>query len=229
MLAADSDSGDDVTGYAITGGADQTFFSIGATSGALTFDDAPNFEDAKDTDTGNDYVVEVQATSGTGERVKTATQTITVTVADVGGGEKPSAPAAPMVSAASVTSLNVTWAAPDNAGPAVTGLRRAVPDKVAGGRLDGGGRHDEHGAVGDALRPRRGHGVRRAGARCQRRWRERLVGVGQRGDGRQPGGRDGVGDGADRDRTGRDRGQLHGGPRHRADARCHGDGRRARM
>ena len=41
-------------------------------------------------------------------------------------------------------------------------------------------------------------------------------------------GREGVGDGADRDRTGRDRGQLHGGPRHRADARGHGDGRRAR-
>ena len=33
--------------------------------------------------------------------------------------------------------------------------------------------------------------------------------------------------GADRDRTGHDRGQLHGGARHRADARCHGDGRRA--
>ena len=119
VLATDGDTGDDITGYEITGGADQSFFSIGATSGALTFDDAPNFEDAEDQGTDNTYVVEVQATSGTGEREKTATQTITVTVADV-GGEKPSAPAAPMVSAASVTSLNVTWAAPDNAGPAVT-------------------------------------------------------------------------------------------------------------
>ena len=64
----------------ITGGADQAFFSIGATSGALTFDAAPNFEDAQDSDTGNDYVVEVQATSGAREREKTATQTITVTV-----------------------------------------------------------------------------------------------------------------------------------------------------
>ena len=46
VLATDGDTGDDITGYEITGGADQSFFSIGATSGALTFDDAPNFEDA---------------------------------------------------------------------------------------------------------------------------------------------------------------------------------------
>ena len=119
VLATDSDAGDDVTGYAITGGADQNLFSIGATSGALTFDAAPNFEDAQDSDTGNDYVVEVQATSGAGEREKTATQTITVTVTDV-GGEAPGKPAAPDVAPASVTSLTVTWSAPANAGPAIT-------------------------------------------------------------------------------------------------------------
>ena len=119
VLAADGDTGDDVTGYAITGGADQAFFSIGATSGALTFDAAPNFEDAEDQGTNNTYVVEVQATSGTGTREKTATQTITVTVTDV-AGEAPGKPDAPTVSAASVTSLTVTWSAPANAGPAIT-------------------------------------------------------------------------------------------------------------
>ena len=119
VLATDSDAGDDVTGYAITGGADQAFFSIGTTSGALTFDDAPNFEDAEDSDTGNDYVVDVQATSGAGERVKTATQTITVTVTDV-AGEAPGKPAAPTVAPASVSSLTVNWSAPSNAGPAIT-------------------------------------------------------------------------------------------------------------
>ena len=118
VLATDGDTGDDVTGYAITGGTDQNLFSIGATSGALTFDAAPNFEDAQDSDTGNDYVVEVQATSGAGERVKTATQTITVTVTDV-SGEAPGKPAAPDVAAASVTSLTVSWSAPANAGPAI--------------------------------------------------------------------------------------------------------------
>ena len=32
--ASDSDTGDNITGYALTGGADQTFFSIGETSGS---------------------------------------------------------------------------------------------------------------------------------------------------------------------------------------------------
>ena len=119
VLATDGDTDDDITGYEITGGADQAFFSIGATSGALTFDDAPNFEDAQDQGTDNTYVVEVQATSGTGTRVKTATQTITVTVTDM-AGEAPGKPDAPTVSAASVTSLTVSWSAPANAGPAIT-------------------------------------------------------------------------------------------------------------
>ena len=97
VLATDGDADDNVTGYEITGGADQSFFSIGATSGALTFDDAPNFEDAQDQGTDNTYVVEVEATSGTGTREKTATQTITVTVTDV-AGEAPGKPDAPTVS-----------------------------------------------------------------------------------------------------------------------------------
>ena len=80
VVATDSDTDDDITGYAITGGADEGFFSIGATSGALTFDAAPNYEDADDSGTNNTYVVDVTATSGAGTRVKTATQTITVTV-----------------------------------------------------------------------------------------------------------------------------------------------------
>ena len=58
VRATDSDSEDDITGYAITGGADRSFFSIGATSGALTFDAAPNYEDAQDQGTNNTYVVD---------------------------------------------------------------------------------------------------------------------------------------------------------------------------
>ena len=119
VVATDSDTDDDVTGYAITGGADQAFFSIGATSGALTFDAAPNYEDAKDQGSNNTYVVEVTATSGAGTRVKTATQTITVTVTDV-NTEAPGKPGAPTVSSASATSLSVNWSAPTNAGPAIT-------------------------------------------------------------------------------------------------------------
>ena len=117
--ASDSDAGDSVTGYAIQGGADRSKFSIGAASGVLTFTSAPNFEAATDADTDNDYVVVVRATSGTGERLKTADQTITVTVTDV-AGEAPGVPAAPTVASASVSSLTVTWAAPANAGPPIT-------------------------------------------------------------------------------------------------------------
>ena len=119
VQASDSDTGDSVTGYAIQGGADVSKFSIAPATGVLTFASAPNFEAPADADTGNDYVVVVRATSGTGARVKTADQTITVTVTDM-GGEAPGIPAAPSVSSASATSLNVSWTAPANAGPAIT-------------------------------------------------------------------------------------------------------------
>ncbi len=136
MRATDSDADDDVTGYAITGGADQGFFSIGATSGALTFNDAPNFEDAQDQGSNNTYVVEVTATSGEGEREKTATQTITVTVTDV-SGEAPGKPGAPMVAPASVSSLSVNWSAPSNAGPAITDYDVQYRAGTSGGWSDG--------------------------------------------------------------------------------------------
>ena len=103
----------------------------------MTFDAAPNFEDAQDSDTGNDYVVEVQATSGAGERVKTATQTITVTVTDV-AGEAPGKPDAPTVAPASVTSLTVNWSAPDNGGPAITDYDVQYRAGTSGSWSDGG-------------------------------------------------------------------------------------------
>ena len=119
VAASDSDAGDSVTGYAIQGGADRSKFSIDGATGVLTFASAPNFEAPADADTDGDYVVVVRATSGTGERAKTAEVTITVTVTDV-AGEAPGVPVAPTVSSASVTSLNVSWTAPANAGPAIT-------------------------------------------------------------------------------------------------------------
>ena len=137
VVAADSDSDDSVTGYAITGGADQALFEIGATSGELTFKSAPNFEDPQDTDTGNDYVVDVTATSGTGTREMTATQTITVTVTDV-DTEAPGKPGAPTVSAASATSLSVSWSAPSNAGPAITDYDVQYRAGTSGDWSDGG-------------------------------------------------------------------------------------------
>ena len=114
-----SDGDDSVTGYAIRGGADASQFSIVEATGVLTFVAAPNFEAPADADTDNDYVVVVRATSGADARAKTADQTITVTVTDM-DGEAPGAPDTPTVATASLSSVTVTWAAPENAGPAIT-------------------------------------------------------------------------------------------------------------
>ena len=80
-----TDSDDSVTGYTIEGGADQSKFSIVLLTGELTFTAAPNFEAPTDGGGNNNYVVVVRATSGTGEREKTADQPIAVTVTDVDG------------------------------------------------------------------------------------------------------------------------------------------------
>ena len=82
VTATDADADDSVTGYAVTGGADQALFSIDSGAGALTFKSAPNFEAPADANTDNAYAVEVTATSGTGTRQLTVTQAITVTVTD---------------------------------------------------------------------------------------------------------------------------------------------------
>ena len=89
--ASDDDTGDDITGYTLSGGADQALFAIDGMSGALVFQAPPNYEDPQDADTNNDYLVEVQATGGTGGREQSATQTITVTVTDA--EEQPDKPA----------------------------------------------------------------------------------------------------------------------------------------
>ena len=119
--AEDSDTADAVTGYTLNGGADQALFSIN-NSGVLTFQAAPNYEDPQDADTDNAYVVVVRATSGTGARVKTADQTITVTV--MNEDEQPDKPAKPTLTAVSgsSTSLVASWTAPGlNGGPEITG------------------------------------------------------------------------------------------------------------
>ena len=82
VMAADPDAVDAVT-YAVTGGADQAKFDIGASSGVLTFKDAPDHENPTDAGGNNTYMVTVTATGGTGDRAMTAEQSITVTVTDV--------------------------------------------------------------------------------------------------------------------------------------------------
>ncbi len=112
VAVTDPDADDAVT-FSLNGGADEDKFSI-TTSGALSFKTAPDYENPTDTGGDNTYVVTVRASDGS----LTDDQTITVTVTDV--TEPPSAPAAPTISASTVTSLTVAWTAPVNTGPAIT-------------------------------------------------------------------------------------------------------------
>jgi Ca2+-binding RTX toxin-like protein len=67
--------------YSITGGADAARFAINATTGALTFVVAPDFENPTDANGDNVYNVVVTASDGS----LTDDQTIAVTVTDIGG------------------------------------------------------------------------------------------------------------------------------------------------
>ncbi len=126
VSATDADASDSITGYAIVTGADGAQFSIGSSTGVLTFKTAPNYEDPKDVEVttpssaaeDNEYIVIVSATSGTNARALSAMQTITVTVTDV--TEAPGKPSAPTVSTSTVNSLTVSWSAPTNTGPEIT-------------------------------------------------------------------------------------------------------------
>ena len=140
VVATDRDGADSVTGYALAGGADRALFSIDATTGALRFLAPPNYEEPADADANNACEVVVEATSGTGDRARTAQQSITVTVTD--DTEPPGAPDEPKVSAASATSLTVTWSPPENAGPAITDYDVQYRAGTSGGWTDanhGGG------------------------------------------------------------------------------------------
>ena len=75
VTATDPNVGNVVT-YAISGGADAAKFSINASTGVLTFRNAPNFELPTDVGPNNVYNVVVQASDGT----LTDTQALTVTV-----------------------------------------------------------------------------------------------------------------------------------------------------
>ena len=116
VVASDSDSQDSVTGYSVSGGVDRVRFSITG-GGVLTFDSAPNYESPADVGGNNEYNLVVRATSGTGSRVRSAAQSIVVSVDDV--AEAPSRPDAPTLSSPSSTSLSVAWSAPSNTGPAI--------------------------------------------------------------------------------------------------------------
>ena len=126
VSASDADTGDDIESYGIVDAADGDLFSIGSSTGVLTFKVAPNYEAPTDVlvsnpssaAANNEYIVIVTGTSGEDARELTATVTVTVTVKDV--TEQPGIPSAPQVAEATFNSLKISWSAPANTGPAIT-------------------------------------------------------------------------------------------------------------
>ncbi len=79
VTATDADLPAQILNYSIFGGADGSEFAINASTGALTFAAAPDFEIPGDANGDNIYEVTVQVSDGAGG---TDTQAISVTVAD---------------------------------------------------------------------------------------------------------------------------------------------------
>ena len=73
-------SANEAVTWSISGGADAALFSIDAT-GIITFNTAPDYENPSDANADNEYVIIVSATDSGGN---VSTQTITITVVDVG-------------------------------------------------------------------------------------------------------------------------------------------------
>ena len=131
LAARDSDPGDEVTGWALVGGADRFQFSIAPDTGELSFREAPDYEAPGD----NQYLVRVEVTSGAGARELEAEQTLTISVTDE--REPPGVPEAPIFSGETVDSLRVSWSEPDNTGPDITDYDVQYREKGTGGFTDG--------------------------------------------------------------------------------------------
>ena len=126
LTARDVDPGDEVTGWAIVGGADRSQFTVASDTGDLSFQEAPDYEFPTDVVSSdppsgaedNEYVVTARVTSGAGDRELTAEQVITVRVSNE--REPPGVPEAPTFSGETEDSLRVSWGEPDNSGPPIT-------------------------------------------------------------------------------------------------------------
>ena len=77
VAASDPDGG--IVSFNISGGTDQAHFNIDSSSGALIFNNAPDYELPADNDGNNSYILQVSADDG----VHTINQTITVNVSDL--------------------------------------------------------------------------------------------------------------------------------------------------
>ncbi len=103
--------------WTLKSGGDKSRFSIDA-SGALSFASSPDYERPQDVGKNNVYNITVKATDD-GSPKKSAEKAVEVTVTDV--NEPPGKPVAPTVTSGGQSSLNVSWSAPSNTGPPITG------------------------------------------------------------------------------------------------------------
>ena len=118
-LEATDPNDDPITGWSMTGGSDRSLFNL-TNGGALSFKDAPDYENPKDAGHDNSYEVEVTASDGTDDSTP-----LTLTVNATNVNEPPGAPRGLSVSTNDdnpTTALDVSWTAPDTTGiPAITG------------------------------------------------------------------------------------------------------------
>ena len=81
ITANDPDSEESITGYEISGGADEGLFAI-SSKGKLTMAVTPDYEVPADSNMDNAYEVQVRVTSGSSDRERSTTADFTVTVTD---------------------------------------------------------------------------------------------------------------------------------------------------
>ena len=142
VTASESDAADSITGYALSG-TDSSLFEITA-AGVLTFSSAPDFEDPEGgaEDDSNTYSLIVIATSGSGNRVLTGTQNLTVNVTNV---NVPAAPANFRAQAniqATYTTYYPAWTPPDDGGSPLIEYRMSANSRNEQNQATGSGRGD---------------------------------------------------------------------------------------
>ena len=123
-----TDDDDDMLTYSLEG-ADKDSFTIDSGTGQIK----TKVGESYDRETKVRYSVMVEADDQNGG---TDTIAVTINVTDV--TEKPLEPAAPSVSSASTTSVNVTWSAPSNTGrPEITSYDLQYREGMTGDWMDG--------------------------------------------------------------------------------------------
>ena len=122
--ATDAD-GDTVT-FSLTGGADQTAFTI--SNGVLSFNNARDFENPADADTNNTYVVEITADDGNGG---TTPMTVTITIINENDGAPIFTSGVSSSAAENQTATGYTATATDADGDAVTFSLTGGADQAA--------------------------------------------------------------------------------------------------